>query len=265
MRFFAANLYIELQTKTVLKKERHAFIMHQLNLHNKVLSNDLCQVMEVSEDTIRRDLQELSAAAKLIKVHGGALSLSFNEVQFSSDHLYSPEKKRIIAEKAVSLVTNGMFVLTGGGTTIVEMAKVLPPHLRATFMTGSIPAVNEYLKHPSIDVVMIGDKILKDSKITCGSEAISKIRQVNADICFLGINAIDIKSGVTENDWEVANLKREMIEASKKVVCLSISEKLNSSQPLRICGLDKITHLITELPPDDELLSDYRQAGVTVL
>lgn len=265
MRFFAANLYIELQTKTVLKKERHAFIMHQLNLHNKVLSNDLCQTMDVSEDTIRRDLQELSAAAKLIKVHGGALSLSFNEVQFSSDHLYSPEKKRSIAEKAVSLVTNGMFVLTGGGTTIVEMAKVLPPHLRATFMTGSIPAVNEYLKHPSIDVVMIGDKILKDSKITCGSEAISKIRQVNADICFLGINAIDVKSGVTENDWEVANLKREMIEASRIVVCLSISEKLNSSQPLRICGLDKITHLITELPPDDERLNDYRKAGVTVL
>lgn len=239
--------------------------MHQLNLHNKVLSNDLCQSMEVSEDTIRRDLQELSAAEKLIKVHGGALSLSFNEVQFSTDHLYSPEKKRIIAEKAVKLVANGMFVLTSGGTTVVEMAKVLPPQLKATFVTGSIPAVNEYLKHPSIDVVMIGDKILKDSKITCGSEAIGKIRQMNADLCFMGINAMDPTHGVTENDWEVANLKREMIQASGKLVCLTISEKLNSSQSLRICGLEKVTYLITELDANDVSLKPYRDAGITVL
>jgi DeoR/GlpR family transcriptional regulator of sugar metabolism len=249
----------------LLKKERHAFIMHQLNLHNKVLSNDLCNRMEVSEDTIRRDLQELASEEKLIKVHGGALSLSFNDIHFTPDHLYSAENKKTIAEKAVSLIKDGMFILTGGGTTIVEMARNLPSKLKATFITGSIPAINEYLKHPSIEVVVIGDRILKDSKITTGSEAISKIRQINADFCFLGINALDIQHGVTENDWNIVQLKKEMINAASKTVCLTISEKLNSFHPLQICGVKQIDYLVTELDPSHEKLKPYKDAGIHIL
>ena len=67
----------------MLKKERQAYILHQVNLHNKVLSSSLCTEINVSEDTIRRDLQELSEEGKVIKVHGGALSHSFNQVYFS--------------------------------------------------------------------------------------------------------------------------------------------------------------------------------------
>ena len=125
----------------MLKRERQAYILHQVNLHNKVLSTDLSQHINVSDDTIRRDLQELAEAGKLIKVHGGALSPSFHHGNQSSK--------------------DGMFVLTGGGTTIIELAKSLPPELHATFISGSIPAIYEYMNHPNIDVIVIGDKISK--------------------------------------------------------------------------------------------------------
>ena len=91
-----------------------------------------------------------------------------------------------------------MSVLTSGGTTIVEMARMLPLDLKATFITGSIPAILEYMRHPNIDVVLIGDKISKNSKITIGSEAIAKIKKMKAAICFLGITAIDPDRGITE-------------------------------------------------------------------
>ena len=68
----------------MLKKERQAFILHQINLHNRVLSANLCQEINVSEDTIRRDLQELAEEGKIIKVHGGALSHSFNHTSYPS-------------------------------------------------------------------------------------------------------------------------------------------------------------------------------------
>ncbi len=248
----------------MLKKERQAYILHQVNLHNKVLSSSLCTDIHVSEDTIRRDLQELADEGKVIKVHGGALSHSFNQVHFSTNGVYSQNQKKTIAQKAVGLISNGMFVLTSGGTTIIEMARSLPPQLKATFISGSIPAILEYMHHPNIEVILVGDKISKNSKITVGSEAIAKIRQVKADICFLGTNAIDIEHGITDNDWEVVQLKRAMIESSKMVVCLSIAEKINSVQPIRVCGLDEIDMLITELPANDNILKPYIEAGVKV-
>jgi DeoR/GlpR family transcriptional regulator of sugar metabolism len=137
--------------------------------------------------------------------------------------------------------------------------------MNATFISGSIPAIPEYMHHPNIEVILVGDRISKNSKITVGSEAIAKIKQVKADICFLGTNAIDMQHGVTENDWEVVQLKKAMIESSQKVVCLSIAEKVNTFQPIQIAGLNKIDILITELPPDDPILKPYADAGIKVL
>jgi DeoR/GlpR family transcriptional regulator of sugar metabolism len=249
----------------MLKRERQAYILHQVNLHNKVLCTDLSQHIKVSDDTIRRDLQELAEAGKLIKVHGGALSPSFHNGQQVTKEVYSYQQKKTIAQKAVELVKDGMFVLTGGGTTILELARTLPPELKATFISGSIPAIYEYMSHPNIDVIAIGDKISKNSKITVGSEAISRIRQLKADICFLGINAIDLENGVSDNDWEVVQIKRAMIDSAKRMVCLTISEKINSLQPIQVCEIRKIDTLITELDPNDPLLLPYVQAGITVL
>jgi DeoR/GlpR family transcriptional regulator of sugar metabolism len=70
-------------------------------------------------------------------------------------------------------------------------------------------------------------------------------------LCFLGINALDAEHGITDNDWDIVQVKKAMIEAAQKTVCMTISEKLNTFQPIKICGLDKIDILITELEPSD--------------
>ena len=99
----------------MLKRERQAYILHQINLHNKVMSADLSHQINVSDDTIRRDLQELADEGKLIKVHGGALSHSFNQFHYPSNNVYASSEKKIIAQKAIRLIQDGMFVLTTGG------------------------------------------------------------------------------------------------------------------------------------------------------
>ena len=113
----------------MLKKERQAFILHNVNIHNRVLISDLSEGSDVSEDIIRRDLQELSDHRKLIKVHDGALSKSCHS-SFNSAKVYSLENKKLIAQKAVRLIVDEMFVLTSGGTTIIELAKALPEALK---------------------------------------------------------------------------------------------------------------------------------------
>jgi DeoR/GlpR family transcriptional regulator of sugar metabolism len=81
----------------------------------------------------------------------------------------------------------------------------------------------------------------------------------------LGINSIDPEHGITDNDWDVVHLKQAMIHASQKTVCLSISEKINTIQPIHVCDLKKIDILITELPHDHPKLQPYKDAGIEVL
>jgi DeoR/GlpR family transcriptional regulator of sugar metabolism len=248
----------------MLKKERQEFILREVNLHNRVLTSDLSDAINVSEDTIRRDLAELAENGKIIKAHGGALSRSFH-TSFHQHGIYLQDKKKIIAQKAVTLIRDGMFILSGGGTTINELARALPEQLQATFITGSLTAAIEYTRHPTADVIFIGDRVSKNSRITVGGDAIRQISHINADICFLGINAIEPEKGLTDNDWEVVQVKQAMIRSSKKVVALTISEKINSFQKIRIAAINELDILVTELDPADPLLKPYLDAGIQVI
>ena len=249
--------------RTMLKKERQEFILHQLNLHNKILCADLSNKMGVSDDTIRRDLQELAQEDKLIKVHGGALSKSFHTA-FDRKMVYNLGDKHIIAQKTAALVQSGMYILTSGGTSILEFAKSLDSNLNATFFTCSLNAAIEFAHHPSIEVVMIGDKVSKDSMLTTGASAVQTIESIQADLCILGINSLDTQFGLSENDWEVVQIKKAMIKASKKTICIGISEKLNSQQKIKVANLDEIDILITELDPNDPTLLPFKHKGLTI-
>lgn len=249
----------------MLKNERQSFILHQVNLHNKVFSTDLSKQINVSDDTIRRDIQQLAEEGRVIKFHGGALSPSFHNNNQSSKAVYAYQQKKIIAQKAVHLVKDGMFVLTAGGTTVLEMARALPLELHATFISGSIPALAEYILHPNIEVISIGDKVSKHSKITVGSEAIARLNELKVDLCFMGVASLNLENGISDNDWEVVQIKKAMIESSKKLVCLTISEKLNTQQPIQVCPAKRIDILITELSPDSPILQPYVHAGITVI
>ena len=242
----------------MFKNERHAFILKQINLHNKVLSSHLSKELEVSEDTIRRDLAELAEAGEIIKVHGGALSKSYHyPVQQAS--VYAQEEKKAIAKKAVSLIQNGMVVLTEAGTTMQEMVRLIPDNIEATFFTVSPLMALELAEHPSLNVILLGGQIDNSAQITVGEKPISELMQIRVDLCFLGVNGLNLKTGLTEVDWKVAQVKKAMINSSSKLAVLSISEKLNSEHKMKVCDVHSIDYLITELNPADKALNGFRK------
>lgn len=247
----------------MLKKERQALIMKQVHLHNRVLSADLEELLGVSEDTIRRDLNELSEAGELVKVHGGALSKSYH-YEYSNDNTYALLEKQLIAKKAIKLIEDGMFVLVGGGTTVREIIKALPPQLSATFFTISLTTALQLCEHPNIEVIFLGGKLIKNSQISVGGEVIARLSEISADLCIMGINGVDYES-ITEFDTEVVQVKKAMIKASKRTAVVTISEKLGSTQRLRVSAMSDIDYLLTELSPEDDLLSSYQHRDFRVL
>ena len=240
----------------MLKEERQAYIIHQINLHNKVLSSDLSVQLNVSEDTIRRDLNELAENGQVIKVYGGALSKSF-QFPFQEGNVYAKEGKKEIALKALSLITSGMTVLIGGGTTMIELARLIPNDLQCTFFTISPLVALELAEKDNIDVFLLGGKLSRNTNIVTGSQVINELSDLRVDLCLLGTNSLSIEEGITDSDWEVVQIKRAMIKCSKNLAILSIAEKLNSNQKMRVAPLKEVSYLITELEVSDTRLKDF--------
>jgi DeoR/GlpR family transcriptional regulator of sugar metabolism len=249
----------------MLKEERQSLILREVNIHNKVLLSDLSIQLEVSEDTIRRDLQELSDAGKIIKVRGGALSTSYQMYSYRENDIYAYQEKTVIAGKVISLLRDGMLVLISGGSTNLEIARILPPDLRVTFLTVSLSTAMQLLDHPNSDVIFIGGQLSKTARISVGGEVVTTLQDLRPDLCIIGTNGLDSDAGITDSDWEVVTIKKAIIRASQKVLVHAISAKLNSVQKIKVCPLTDVDILVTELNPDHTSLDAYRAADVEMM
>ena len=246
------------------KNNRQKLILEQINALGKVYSKSLASDLKVSEDTIRRDFNELSKNGLLKKVHGGAESVKQKLYYYNDNVILNNDKKEIIAKKASSLLQDGMVLLISGGTTNLAFARLLPENLQATVYTYCLPIAMELTHYPNIDLFFIGGKIEKRAMVTIGVDVISKISTLKADICFLGTGSID-QDGVSEESYEVSCIKRALINSSEQVVSLVTSDKINVRQSHHICTLSELNGLVTDLDPSDEKLSIFTDSKVTLL
>ncbi|GAB4517837.1 MAG: DeoR/GlpR family DNA-binding transcription regulator [Allomuricauda sp.] len=249
----------------MLKEERHQLILNEVALHNRVLLADIAEVLNVSVDTVRRDVIQLDTEKKLKKVHGGAVSLAYANNTGEQTKVYAIEKKRTIAKKAVQLLRNGNIIIIHGGTTCLEFARNIPEKMSLTCFTLSLPIAIELCKKPKLEVIFLGGTIAKESQIASGGQAIHNLSKINADYGFIGTGYVDANYGLTEFDWESVQVKNAVIQASKSTVLLTISEKLNSRNRYKTCEMSDITTMITELEPTANILEDFRNTGVDLV
>jgi DeoR/GlpR family transcriptional regulator of sugar metabolism len=249
----------------MLKEERHDFILNEVRIRNRVLLSDLARQLNVSEDTVRRDLTELHNQGKLKKVHGGAVAKSFTPFSFHQEEIYDHQNKQIIARKAARLLKKDMVVLITGGTTNLELVTQIPEDLHLTFFTPSLQVAMQLGQLPHVDTILLGGKVATDAQVTFGIDTLKTLSQTQADICFLGTGHLDPVNGVSEFDWEVVQLKKAMIDSSRKIVLLTLSAKLNSTQRYKICDVNQIHTLITELDPSHPALAQFQAVGLEIL
>ncbi len=242
----------------MLKEERQKYILDQVHLHHRVLLNDLTEELNVSIDTVRRDVKELAKQKKIKKVHGGATSFGFMNFTKDESNIYLQSKKIKIAEKTIPLLTEDQVILMSGGTTNMEVAKLIPKKLPLTVFTPSLHVAVELLEHPEVEVIFLGGKLLHDAKFAVGGTVVNTLAQLKVDMCILGTGYLDAEHGLTEFDWEVIQVKQAMIRAAKKTVILSVSDKLHSVQKYKTCDLTEVDTLVTELNPRDEMLDSFR-------
>ncbi|WP_439554820.1 DeoR/GlpR family DNA-binding transcription regulator [Dyadobacter sp.] len=249
----------------MLKEKRFSHILAKLQDKQQVGFAELSEELQVSEDTVRRDIDTLSNNGLLMKVRGGAIPRSHNPLTFKERISYLKDDKEVIALKAQSLIRNGQTIFLDGGTSVFTLVSLLPTDIKLTVITNNtaiIPALSAY---PGIRLILLGGIYFRESETIVGTQAIKMVTNFQADLYFMGVCALDVNKGVTASYMEEAELKQAMLQNSASAVALSTFEKLETFESYRVCAITDLQCIITELDAADPKLLPFREEGVKVL
>jgi len=249
----------------MLKVARHDHIIETLRRNGRVVASELAAALGVSDDTVRRDLSDLAQAGVLQRVHGGALPTSPALPAYAARERQAPEAKRAIARAAAALVRDGQVVFVDGGTTARLAAAQLPAELRATVVTHSPAVADVLMAHPNVELVLLGGRIFKPSRVAVGAATVDAVRMIRADIYLLGVNGLHAEAGISTFDLEEAQVKRAMIDSAAEVVALVSSEKLGTGARYVVAPTTALTHLVTERGAPDDLVAPFEWLGVKLI
>jgi DeoR/GlpR family transcriptional regulator of sugar metabolism len=250
----------------MLKEERQKLILEKLNTAQKINFVELSELLDVSYDSIRRDVIELEDKGLLKKVHGGIIANSYLSILGNQrNNIAQSDELPILFKKAQKLLDNQPVILMDGGTTNYFMAENLPKNLEATIITNSPPLAMTLIEHTKIEVILLGGTFFKRYQISIGNSVMQQLEHIHPDIYFMGVNGIHATAGLTIRHYEESLLKRKMMESAKKTVCCVIAEKINMEENYKVADFNEIDILITSLKPTDSILGDFAGKGVEIL
>ena len=192
----------------MLASQRKQQILQILTEEKQVMSGELSQRFNVSEDSIRRDLRELAAEGKLQRVHGGALPVSAAIAPIETRKSVQIDSKQAVARAAAALIQPGQVVIVDGGTTTATMIGFLPADLSCTVVTHSPGIAVALVDHPRIEVILLGGRVFKHSVVAVGAETLAGMARINADLFFMGVTGVHPRAGFTTGDYEAGGQGR---------------------------------------------------------
>lgn len=249
----------------MLTAERKALVLELLARDGRVVARDLAERLDVSDDTVRRDLRELAAEGRLIRVHGGAMPVSPATQDFTARRSVATESRRVVAAAAAALIEPGSTVFVDGGTTSLALCAQLPLTARATVITHAPTVAVALNDHPGVEVLLIGGRMYPHSVVTVGAVALEQLAGMRADLFFMGVSGIDAEAGLTTGDAEEAAMKRAFLQRAADTYALASTEKLGTTARFRVAGLADVTAAIHDGDADPDQLAALSAAGLRLL
>jgi DeoR/GlpR family transcriptional regulator of sugar metabolism len=249
----------------MLTSERKSLILDRLSSDGRLVAKSFAEELELSEDTIRRDLRELAAEGLLARVHGGALPVRPTLPDFAARKGVASDEKKRLGQLAATLIEPGETVVLDGGTTNAEIARALPRDFAFTVVTHSPTIAAELEHHAMAEVILVGGRLYKHSMVAVGSIASTAIATFRPDIFFLGATAAHSRHGFTTGDFEEAAIKRQIAAQSARTYVALTAEKLERASPVTIMPLEAATGVIVSGRAVAEQLESMGSAGVHVL
>lgn len=227
----------------MLKKERQKRILDILSNTETILSSDLAIILNVSEDTIRRDLNELGKNRLVDRIHGGASRSLPKKSSYEKRFEIDSKEKKELAKVVARIIPDGSVLLIDGGTTNLYLVKELKKKFKGTIFTNSPIAAHCLGDCEQIETILLGGKLSTTVLGTTGLTVFNTLSSIVIDWYVMGVTSVDVKSGLTVSSFEEVELKRAMMNVSKNILGIATKEKIGKISNYKLTDIDCFTKL----------------------
>jgi len=249
----------------VLAEERQKQILSLVKSHRSMSITDIQRNLNVSRETIRRDLLALAEQRKLRKTHGGAISLESQEPEMAVRQTTNVGGKRAIGLLAASMIPDGASVILAGGTTIQSAADALQTRHSLTVFTNCISSAQKLTGRNNNRIHLLGGEIQTQNQVCLGRDATHMLSNYFADFALVGAGAIAPNGYLMDFSREEAELHSLMVRSAQTVIVLADHQKFGRYAPVRVEALDKAHYLVTDREPSSDMAEVLSPLAIDVL
>lgn len=246
----------------MLAEERRSRILEALEARGSISVTELHRHLDVSRETIRRDITQLAKESRLRKTHGGALSNASREPTLSERLSVNMEGKHRIGELAAELVPDGCSLIIDSGSTTQCLADSLASHRELSVYTNDLQVASKLYGRNGNRVFMIGGELSENEGSTFGPDSIAMLSNYFTDFAFLGVSAISAHAWLTDYTRGAAELRAAMINQAKTSVLLADRSKFNVTASVRIKNAERASMIITDADPGEKISGSIKGFGI---
>lgn len=248
-------------------QERQQRILDIARTDGRVEVAALANQLDVTPETVRKDLTALERHGLLRRVHGGAIpleNLGFEPKLAVRQERYTAEKERIAKRALDELPAEGTVLLDSGSTTQL-VAELLPYDRELTVVTNSVSIAGVLAQRENVSLYLIGGRVRGRTLAAVGEWAVGALAAVSVDVAFLGTNGVSVRRGLTTPDQDEAATKRAMATAGRRIVALCDHTKFGADHFAQFAALADVDTIITDSGLDDDTVAEVAAAGPEVV
>lgn len=247
-------------------EQRQTRIRQLLLAEGRVVCASLAEVLQVSEHTIRRDLQELAREGVCKRVYGGAVSTLTQTGEFETRRNVESQQKSQLAEACLPLIKPGSVIFIDAGTTNLALAQRLPADSGLTIVTNAPEIAVAAMGRRGCEVIILGGRIHPATAAVLGGEPQQQLSGFHFDLCFLGGCGLDSEEGLSVNDYEDAAFKRMVAQRSSEIVVALTASKIMTVSRYIVTSCQELTRLVipASLSPEKRALLEAQGLALTL-
>ncbi|MBA1335951.1 MAG: hypothetical protein HPY66_1770 [Firmicutes bacterium] len=253
---------------STIPAERQKQIVEYIEKNGSAQIKALARYQNVSEATIRRDLDDLAASGIIERTHGGAIvidrSTSFEHKHNEKMKLMLKEKSSI-AKAACTLIRDGDTVFLDSGTTTYFIAQNLGNFKNLTVITHDLQIGNTAILHPTSTLIVTGGIRREEFSVLVGSVTESFIKELKVNKVFLGADAIDVENGIFNANFLEVGIKRLLLTIGKHIILVTDTSKFSRSALAKVCDIDSVETIITDNNLSVEIKDKIEKKGVKLI
>lgn len=249
----------------MIAAHRQKLILRDVAQAGAVSVRRLCEQLEVSRETVRRDLAALDAKGLLQKTHGGALALAREEADVAARVGANAAGKRRVGARAAALVADGVSVVFDSGTTTRAVASALVERQGLTVYTNDLVICRLLARRNGNRVVLLGGEVQGHEDSTLGLDALATLAHYRADVAFVGAGGITPDGNLTDYSRAAAELRSRMLVAAGTAVVVADYSKFGRITPVRVANFSKARYLVTDRRPAPAIARALKAQGIRVI